>query len=85
MIAERRARSPELRRQFALLTTPVGVSGSGMVRYGAAMFFFLRDELSAETLEIYRRCCNLDDEDPVDLARFEGIAANLPPPPEKER
>lgn len=58
---------------LAHLRAPVGQPGSGAARYGAAMFFYQRGEMSAEALEVYRRCCKLDDEDPVDLMRFEGI------------
>ena len=71
------AADDELARQRALLAAPPGARGSGKVRYAAAMYFYAEGLLPAETLEIYRRCCNIDDEDPVDLARFEGVA---PPP-----
>lgn len=60
-------------RQRRLLSTAVGLPGSGVARYGAAMYFYQRGEMSAELLEIYRCCCKLDNEDPVDLARFEGV------------
>jgi hypothetical protein len=43
------------------------------MRYGAAMYFYNHHALSAETLEIYRRCCILDQEEPVELAQFEGL------------
>jgi hypothetical protein len=33
--------------------------------------------MSQEMLEIYRRCCKFDLEDPIDLAKFEGVA--VPP------
>lgn len=59
--------------QRALLGTPVGQPGSGYARYGAAMYFYGQGALSAELLEIYRRCCKFDAWDPQDLARFEGI------------
>ena len=65
--------SSDLSRQQALLATRIGLPGSGAARYGAAMSLYQRGEMSAELLEIYRRCCNLDDEDPVNLARFEGV------------
>ena len=67
----------ETTRQKELLHTQIGRPGSGGKRYAAAMYFYAEGLLPAETLEIYRRCCNIDDEDPVDLARFEGVA---PPP-----
>ncbi len=63
-------------RQQALLSTAVGLPGSGAVRYGAAMYFYQRGDMSAELLEIYRCCCKLDNEDPLDLARFEGVATS---------
>lgn len=59
--------------QHALLLAPVGVPGSGGIRYAAAMYFYQNKLMAADMLEIYRRCCNLDREDPVDLARFEGV------------
>lgn len=60
-----------------LLLSPVGVPETGAVRYAAAMTCYVQGQLSAEMLEIYRRCSKFDHEDPVDLARFEGI--DLPP------
>ena len=63
----------ETARNRALLALPVGQPGSGAARYGAAMYFHQRGEMSGALLEIYRRCCKLDAEDPRDLARFEGI------------
>ncbi len=61
-------------RQQALLSTAVGLPGSGAARYGAAMYFHQQGDMSAELLEIYRRCCKFDSEDPLDLARFEAVA-----------
>ena len=55
------------------LATPVGLPGSGARRYAAAMYFCMQGQLSPEVLEIYRRCCKDDAEDPRDLARFEGL------------
>ena len=60
-------------RHRADLTSRPGAPGSGARRYAAAMYFYTKGALSAEVLEIYRRCFQLDDEDPVDLARFEGV------------
>ena len=60
-------------RQGAFLNLPVGQKGSGGARYAAAMYFYQQGKMSAEVLEIYRRCCKDDAEDPVDLARFEGL------------
>lgn len=61
-------------RQKSLLSMGIGLPGSGAVRYGAAMYFYQQGDMSAELLEIYRCCCKLDNEDPLDLARFEGVA-----------
>ena len=64
----------ELKIQKTLLNYKVGISGSGYIRYGAAMYFYNLGILSDEMLEIYRRCCKFDNEDPIDLARFEQIS-----------
>jgi hypothetical protein len=63
--------------QHLLLAAPIGQRGSGAIRYGAAMFFYVRGEMPAEMLEIYRMCSKFDGEDPVKIARFEGIS--VPP------
>jgi len=66
--------SNELKIQKTLLNYKVGISGSGYIRYGAAMYFYNLGILSDEMLEIYRRCSKFDNEDPIDLARFEQIS-----------
>jgi hypothetical protein len=66
--------SNELKIQKTLLNYKLGISGSGYIRYGAAMYFYNLGILSDEMLEIYRRCCKFDNEDPIDLARFEQIS-----------
>lgn len=66
--------SNEIKIQKTLLNYKLGVSGSGYIRYGAAMYFYNLGILSDEMLEIYRRCCKFDKEDPIDLARFEQIS-----------
>jgi len=38
------------------------------------LYFYNLGILSDEMLEIYRRCCKFDNEDPIDLARFEQIS-----------
>ena len=53
----------EDRRQYALLTIGLGMPGSGMVRYGAAMYFHRSGRMGADLLEAYRICCKLDHED----------------------
>ena len=60
--------------QLADLNCPVGQAGSGGRRYAAAMYFYRTMRMTPELLEIYRRCCKFDDEDPIDLARFEGVS-----------
>ena len=55
-------------QQLELLNSPVGPVGSGYVRYGAAMYFYRQNRMSAQLLEIYRICCKLDAEDPVVVA-----------------
>ena len=37
------------------------------------MFFYKRDEMSAETLEVYRICARLDSEDPLPIIRDRGV------------
>ena len=63
--------------QNALLTARIGQAGSGAMRYGAAMYFYTQNLMPAEMLEIYRRCSVLDHEDPIDVARYEGVT--VPP------
>jgi hypothetical protein len=70
-------RDSEEERQLALLHMPVGIPGSGYARYQAAMYFHTLGRIGDELLEIYRICCKLDDEDPVAVARHEGIDPNL--------
>ena len=59
--------------QIALLRLPVGEPGSGNARYAAAMYFYKRGEISADLLEVYRKCCKFDAEDPQAVARYEGV------------
>lgn len=63
----------ELTHQHRLLCTAAGPKGSGAKRYGAAMFFYNMGQIGDDMLEIYRRCSKFDREDPIDLARFEGV------------
>ena len=65
--------SSEFKKQKILLASKVGIPGSGAIRYAAAMYFYNHGNVSLEMLEIYRRCCKLDKEDPIDLAQFEGV------------
>lgn len=54
---------------WALIRTPLGAEWSGRARYGAAMYFYQCGTMDAETLEIYRICSRLDDEDPLSVMR----------------
>ncbi len=64
---------PEEDIQKVLLNTPVGQPGSGAARYGAAMYFYKREMLSARMLEVYRMCSKFDRDDPIKVAAYEGI------------
>jgi hypothetical protein len=57
--------SREDRLQYDLLATPMGISGSGCVRYAAAMYFYQRAMIGDRALEVYRICCKQDDENPL--------------------
>lgn len=63
----------EAAEQWELVNTPLGEQWSGRTRYAAAMFFYKRGELSAETLEVYRICARLDSTDPLPIIRDRGI------------
>jgi len=63
----------EKKMQQELLNSKLGISGSGYARYGVAMYFYNQGILSEAMLEIYRRCCKFDNEDPIDLAEFEKV------------
>ena len=63
----------EKKMQQELLNSKLGISGSGYARYGAAMYFYNQGILTEAMLEIYRRCCKFDNEDPIDLADFEKV------------
>ena len=54
-------------RERAALATPVGLPGSGRVRYAAAMHLYYRGELSPDALEVYRVLALIDGEDPAPL------------------
>jgi len=62
-----KAENEEDERQLKLLSLPLGAPNSGWHRYGAAMYFYQRGKLDADTLEAYRICCNLDFEDPAEV------------------
>lgn len=59
----------EDRRNWALIMTPAGEEWSGRARYAAAMYFYQKNEMTAEVLEVYRICSRLDREDAIDALR----------------
>jgi len=61
---------------WRLIRTPPGRKRSGRDRYAAAMYFYKNGEMNAETLEVYRICAKLDDEDPVEVLRHQGVGDN---------
>lgn len=63
----------EIAENWALVNTPLGEAWSGRARYAAAMFFYKRGEMNAETLEVYRICSRLDHEDPLPILRDRGV------------
>lgn len=60
-------------RELAGLRTPPGAPGSGRARYAAAMHFFFRGMLDAETLEVYRVLALIDGEAPAALLAARGL------------
>ncbi|MEM7177890.1 MAG: hypothetical protein AAF503_09305 [Pseudomonadota bacterium] len=52
------------REEWENLRRPLGEPGSGLIRYGAAMYLRQRGLLDDISLERYRICCRLDAEDP---------------------
>lgn len=63
----------EAAEQWVLVNTPLGEEWSGRARYAAAMFFYKRGEMDAETLEVYRICSRLDRQDPLPIVRDRGV------------
>jgi len=63
----------ESAEQWALVNTSLGEPWSGRTRYAAAMYFYKRGEMSAESLEVYRLCSRLDSEDPLSIIRDRGV------------
>lgn len=62
-------RAAEDAENWALVDTPLGEAWSGRTRYAAAMHFYRRGVMNAETLEVYRLCSRLDHQDPLPLLR----------------
>jgi hypothetical protein len=55
------------------LDAPLGQSGSGRVRYGAAMALYAQGQISAEVLEVYRIASAHDGRDPAVMLREMGL------------
>ena len=64
-------------RQLGFLRTPAGATGSGRVRYAAAMHFNIRRMLSHESLEVYRVLAKEDAIDPREELARGGLALEL--------
>lgn len=58
------------------LLVPAGVDWAGRTRYAAAMHFYQKGDMDAQTLEIYRICARLDNEDPLDVMRLWQVGAD---------
>ncbi len=67
---------------LALLHAPLGVPGSGRVRYGAAMALWRAGDISAEVLEVYRVAAAHDGRDPLTTLHEHRLP--LPDRPQKE-
>ncbi|MBX3568596.1 MAG: hypothetical protein KF914_11095 [Rhizobiaceae bacterium] len=63
----------EIAEQWELVNAPLGEHWSGRARYAAAMFFHKRGDMNLETLEVYRLCSRLDNENPLPIIRQRGI------------
>ncbi|MEI2301796.1 hypothetical protein [Ensifer sp. MJa1] len=66
----------ETKRHWEMIRLPAGAEWSGRARYAAAMFFYQRGLMDAETLEVYRICSRLDAEDPAEVLRRYRIGAD---------
>lgn len=58
------------------IRTPPGEVWSGRRRYAAAMTLYRHGLMDAETLEIYRICSRLDNEDPLSVMRRWHVGAD---------
>jgi len=61
--------SAEDAENWALVDTPLGEPWSGRARYAAAMHFYRKGLMNAETLEVYRLCSRIDHQDPLPMLR----------------
>lgn len=73
MVGDRDPQDEEIAENWALVNSPLGEPWSGRARYAAAMFFYKRGEMSAETLEVYRICSRLDWQDPLPIIRDRSV------------
>lgn len=60
---------------FHLLHTPLGLVGSGRVRYGAAMELYRQGLMSEAQLDVYREASPFDHRDPAVLLAERGLPA----------
>ena len=61
----------------AALVTPLGLAGSGRVRYAAAMHFHRQGRISDAALEVYRVCSARDGDDPARMLAERGLSPLL--------
>lgn len=64
----------------ALIHEPLGLPGSGRVRYGAAMALYQAGRLGPAALEVYRELSAHDRRDPALVLAERGLP--LPPEPD---
>lgn len=69
-------RDNDLENAWDDIRIPPGEDWSGRRRYAAAMTLYSHGLLDAETLEIYRICSRLDQEDPLSLMRRWHVGAD---------
>ncbi len=63
-----------------LIHQPLGLAGSGRVRYAAAMALYRAGQLGAAELEVYREAAAFDDRDPARMLADRGLPP-VPPAP----
>jgi hypothetical protein len=69
-----RIETDEDARQYELLVARNTESGAALWRYGAAMYFYARGQMTADVLEVYRICAPIDSEDPRQLLASRGLS-----------
>lgn len=75
------AETPDDHRALIELCAPLGVPGSGRLRYAAAMYFNRAGKMSDQALEVFRICSPIDHEDPAHLLHDLGLSAEIPSRP----